>query len=70
MHLDKEGTTDQSLLTKVNVRISYNLYLCLFRLYDLEGEMIKILCGLIDNLVGIDIGNDIPFFLVELTWKS
>ena len=70
MHLDKEGTTDQSLLTKVNVRISYNLYFCLFRLYDLEGEVIKILCGLIDNLVGIDIGNDIPFFLVELTWKS
>ena len=70
MHLDKEGSADHTLLTQVDIRIPYNLYLCLLRCYDLKGKVIEVLGGLIDNLVGIDIGNNIAFFLVGLTWKS
>ena len=70
MHLDKEGATHKPLLAQVDIWIPYDLYLCLLRLYDLEGKMIEVLGSLIDNLVGIDIGNHIPLLLVELTWQT
>ena len=67
MKLDKEGSTDYPLFVQGDVGITYHLYLGLFRLYYFEGNMLEILSCLIDNLVSIDIGDNLSFFLVELS---